>query len=235
MTKKPAKSAKPIDALNVPDEGMWTFDNDNVASNFDAHVRTQLPWYDMATDIVLHMGRHYLPNEGVMYDIGASTGNITKSLREVLEHRKCKAFSIEQSEAFREHFKGFGPFIVSDARTHDFSPFDFASIFLVLMFMTPMKQRELLENLWTRLRPGGAIVVFDKTADFHGYAATVIHRLTIAGKRMTGTPDSDIISKELSLAGVQRPINPEYVFSSLPNYTEIFRYGEFAGWLITKD
>ena len=234
MTKKHAKTTKPIDALAVPAEGMWTFDNDNVASNFDAHVRTQLPWYDMATDIVLHMGRHYLPHEGVMYDIGASTGNITKSLSEVLEHRKCEAYSIEQSEAFREHFKGYGAFIMDDARTHQFDFFDFASIFLVLMFLTPKEQADLMQRLWARLRPGGAIVVFDKTADFHGYAATVIHRLTIAGKRTTGTPDSDIISKELSLAGVQRPINPEYVFRGLPTCTEIFRYGEFAGWLITK-
>jgi tRNA (cmo5U34)-methyltransferase len=79
------------------------------------------------------------------------------------------------------------------------------------------------------VKPGGAIVVFDKCQPVTGYPATVMQRLTLAGKVSAGVDSREIIAKELSLAGAQRPIAP----SELPRgAVEIFRFGEFAGWLI---
>ena len=48
----------------------WTFQNKEVADKFDYHVREQLPWYEIATGLVAHIVRHYLPENGLMYDIG---------------------------------------------------------------------------------------------------------------------------------------------------------------------
>jgi hypothetical protein len=68
------REVKSSDNLVVPAD--WTFKNANVAQNFDQHVREQLPWYELATAIATHFGRHYMPENGLMYDLGASTGNI---------------------------------------------------------------------------------------------------------------------------------------------------------------
>ena len=59
------------DNLKIPTD--WTFKNANVAKHFDDHVREQLPFYDMATQAVEHIGRHYIPHGGLVYDIGRST------------------------------------------------------------------------------------------------------------------------------------------------------------------
>ena len=36
----------------------WTFETSGVAKGFDRHVREQLPWYDLATNAILHVARH---------------------------------------------------------------------------------------------------------------------------------------------------------------------------------
>ena len=56
--------------MDIPRE--WTFENTDVASGFDRHVREQLPWYDLVTGAVAHIARHYIPKDGLVYDIGAS-------------------------------------------------------------------------------------------------------------------------------------------------------------------
>ena len=62
--------------MQIPSEGSWSFDADGIADAFDDHVREQLPWYDLATDALIHIARHYIPEGGIVYDIGASTGNM---------------------------------------------------------------------------------------------------------------------------------------------------------------
>ena len=40
-------------------------------------------------------------------------------------------------------------------------------------------QRELVDELVSNLKPGGAIVIFDRTATFNGYLSQVVNRLTL--------------------------------------------------------
>lgn len=216
--------------LNIP-EGDWTFKNANVAQNFDYHVRQQLPWYDLATGIVAHVGRHYLPEKGRMYDIGASTGNVTKMLRKEIEGRSVDAISLDNSKEMVELWDGVGEIQYADAREYTFQPYDFAVCFLVLMFLSPVEQRRLVDKLVTRINEGGALLIFDKTEAPEGYVGTVLHRLTMAGKIAQGAPADEVIQKELSLAGIQRPIVPTKLLTR-HHAVEVFRFGEFAAWII---
>ena len=68
---------KRVKKLDVPRE--WTFKNRKVAAAFDSHVREQLPWYDIATGIVGHLARSYVPRGGSVVDVGASTGNVGRA------------------------------------------------------------------------------------------------------------------------------------------------------------
>jgi tRNA (cmo5U34)-methyltransferase len=223
---------KSRDKLEVPTD--WTFHSKNVADNFDIHVREQLPWYDLATGMVAHIGRHYLPENGLMYDLGASTGNITHALASELDKRKVKAISIDNAEPMKDVWRGVGDFEVADIREYDYKPYDFCACFLVLMFLPPVQQRQVFEKLYKNLNPGGALVIFDKTASYNGYLGTVMHRVTLAGKVATGVPSEAIVKKELSLAGAQRPIDPDALLFQQYGVKEVFRFGEFAGWVATK-
>lgn len=209
----------------------WTFEAEEIARGFDRHVREQLPWYDLATNAVAHIGRHYIPRNGLVYDIGASTGNIGRACESIIDERQARLVSIEASAEMAALYNGpqRGNLVIADALRHEYEPFDFAACFLTLMFM-PVKERAgFLARLRSLVRPGGAIVIVDKAEASSGYAATVLWRMTLAGKIAAGCDPADIVAKELSLSGVQRPVDLA-IFGA--DAIQFFRFGEFVGYLI---
>lgn len=216
--------------MKMPKEGQWTFEDKSVAQSFDDHVREQLPWYDFATDMIAHFVRHYLPDNGILYDVGASTGNISRSMEEIILHRNAKVIPIEPSKEMAKQYTGLGRVVLEKAEDHCFEKYDVAVLFLTVMFIPISKRRLFFENLISKCKEGGCIIIFDKTAENSGYLSTVVNRLTISGKVKGGASAEDIIKKELSLSGCQRPIeNYEHLGAK-----QIFRFGDFAGWVIEK-
>jgi tRNA (cmo5U34)-methyltransferase len=211
----------------------WTFDSPAVAANFPAHVREQLPWYDLATDAVAQIGRHYIGRGGLVYDIGAATGNIGNALATTIEARDARLVAIEASADMAAAYAGPGRVEVGDAITYRWEPCDFAVCFLTLMFVRPDHVGGLLDGVTDALVPGGALVVVERTTPPQGYASLVLSRMTLAAKRAAGVPADRIIDKELSLSGVQRPVDPQLLASR--GAVEWFRFGDFAGYLIEKD
>ncbi len=109
-------------------------------------------------------------------------------------------------------------------------------------FISETGNRELMEKtamtyfqkLLSNLQPGGCLIVFDKVETSNGYLGTVLHRLTMAGKVSTGVSPEDIIKKELALAGQQRPV-PEHFFQFCgAECHQVFRFGEFGGWVVVR-
>ncbi len=212
----------------------WTFESAAVAKRFEAHVREQLPWYEMLTASVVHIAAHYLPKYGLVYDIGASTGNTARALSPILWDRKAKLVAIEQSrEMAKMFFPPHMPFdftlLIEDALDLTYEPFDVGICLLTLMFMPVASRRSFLARLVSKLKPGGALIVVDKVLTTDAYPSVVLRRLAMKWKLDAGAKAEEIVAKELSLGGVQRPIDVRI----LPkNATQFFQFGEFAGWII---
>lgn len=216
--------------MKIPNEGGWSFDNHGeIAGAFDNHVREQLPWYDLATGACAHIIRHFLPHDGVLYDIGASTGNITKSIKETIKERNIKVFAIEPSQEMVDIYQGEGEVLKERAECVDYERFDVAVLFLSLMFVPVSKREKLLSDLYSKLNKGGCMIIFDKTEPIGGYLSTVMYRLTLAGKVSTGTSPGEIVKKELSLSGVQIPVREE------KHWRLVFKFGDFSGWVVEKE
>ena len=213
----------------IPDD--WTFKSDDVASRFDKHVRDTLPWYDLATHGVAHLIRAYLPNNGLIYDIGASTGNIGRSIADTLKARNATLVAIEPAEEMAERYDAPGTIHTVDANNYPYEQFDVAVLFLVLMFLTSEQRTELINELEHKLNPGGAIIIVDKIEAETGYLGSTLTRWTLRQKELGGINHKEIIEKELSLIGTQRPIRPNH----LDLYTCWLRIGEFAGYIFTND
>ena len=118
--------------MKIPTE--WTFKSSDVAEGFDNHVREQLPWYDLVTDGLRQLARHYIPQNGLVYDIGASTGNMGRALNETLKERNARLVALEESEEMCELYDAPGELVKIDAMDYKFQPFDLGICFLVLMF-----------------------------------------------------------------------------------------------------
>ena len=129
-------------------------------------------------------------------------------------------------------FNGVGELVQIDAIDYEYEQFDVAICFLTIMFIPIDKRLTFLKYLRSKIKHGGALIIFDKTEIATGYLSTVMHRLTIAGKVASGCVPKEIIEKELSLAGVQRPMPYNFINQVMPNAVEVFRFGEFAGYVI---
>jgi tRNA (cmo5U34)-methyltransferase len=214
-------------SLEIPRH--WTFRSREVAEHFDEHVRDSLPWYELATNAVAHFGRHYIPNDGRVYDIGASTGNIGRALRDTLRQRQARFTAIEESLEMAERYQGPPDLVVADAVGFEFEPFDFAVCFLVLMFLPVETRGQFLRRLQALTKPSGALVIVDKVQMPAGYLGTAFSRLTLQQKLAVGAEPEAILRKELSLAGYQRPLDPRMMPDSARAF---FQVGEFTGWIL---
>ncbi|WP_321900043.1 class I SAM-dependent methyltransferase [Paraburkholderia heleia] len=118
----------------------------------------------------------------------------------------------------------------ADALEYAYEPFDVAICFLVLMFLPAGARRDYVRRLCSNVRPGGALIVFDKTdSAAGGYLGTAIHRLTLAGKLAGHASPEAILAKELSISG---PLPWQFMHMTVRAPVEVFRFGEFAGWVI---
>lgn len=205
----------------------WTFHG--FAGEFDAHVQGQLPWYPLASAAVALIARHYIPKGGLVYDLGASTGNVGRVLAPALLERGARLIALEECPDMVAVYDAPGRVLAADMRRFDYQPFDVTVAFLALMFLAVRERRDLLARLRTKVRPGGAIIIVDKEVSPGGYMATVLTRLTWAMKFGTGVPPAEIATKEMQLAGVQRPLRRDELGADA---VEVFRFGDFAGWVI---
>jgi tRNA (cmo5U34)-methyltransferase len=97
------------------------------------------------------------------------------------------------------------------------------------MFIPIKDRKALINSIRANSKRGGVIVVVDKVCDHQGYFATVLKRLTMQFKLQQGAKPEDVLIKEMSLAGVQIPIDPVILGDDAKLF---FRMGEFAGWVI---
>ena len=209
----------------------WSFKNQNIANGFDSHVREQLPWYELATKAVEFIARNYLSEGGTVYDIGASTGNISLALDSLIRERSARLIAVEESWQMVAKYRGHGTMIPANALDVAYENFDVAIFFLTFMFLPIAKRQGFLQQLIQRMNKGGAIIMVEKVNPKDGYVGSVIRRMTMNWKMMAGASPEEIIKKDLSLCGVQRPVCP----SEIGQATEFFKMGEFVGWIIEKE
>lgn len=206
----------------------FKFSGQMIGNNFNSHVREQLPFYEMLTNAVTMIVRNYLPENGLVYDIGASTGNITNNIKEFAISRNATVESIERSEEMAKTWNGYGIIHTANATDFDYQEFDVCICFLVLMFLSIEERKNLLIKLKSKLKKGGVIIIVDKLLVDGGYFGTVMRRLTLDWKLKNGATPEQIITKELSLSGVQRPMTNDELICG----REFFKFGEFVGWVI---
>jgi tRNA (cmo5U34)-methyltransferase len=208
----------------------WTFEARDIAKGFTKHVNQHLPWYPLATNLIKCIVENYIPRGGKLLDIGASRGNITKELESLIYSRDVIAKSFEISKEMVNQFEGCGEILVKDAEEIDES-FDVAICYLTLMFNSVEKRARILDKLRLKMREGGCVIVVEKFDVVEGgYSSTVLRRMTMRQKLDCGVDANEIVDKELSLAGVQRPLR----VAELDEFftTEFFRVGEFRGFIL---
>jgi tRNA (cmo5U34)-methyltransferase len=206
----------------------WTFAAPGLADEFDSYVREQLPFYDLATFAVADIVRLHLPAGGVVVDMGASTGNIGRAIAPVLEARGAHLIAVEPSAEMRAVYSGPGEVVDATAETFEIPcGTDIVVSFLTLAFVPPYARERILTAWQDRIRTGGTVVVVERVA---AEAALTCRHLIHAAKIRAGVSEDDLLAKEVSIAGVLRPL-PLDLIPSLGGCL-FFAYGDFRGYVI---
>lgn len=211
----------------------WNFRDKEVAENFDEHVKSQLPWYDMALDMLAHLITSYAKEHAVIYDFGASTGNLENKIDELIEKRMLHFKPVDYSEEMKKKYKGRTPLIVEDFRDINIESFDVAVCNLSLMFLHPIDRNRFLKKLSESMRDRfSTIIVVDKFISYNNsYLEQVMYKFTMKNK-MKSTSADEILKKELSLSGVQFPIHISEL-EELFFCNQVFQVGNFRGYVLT--
>lgn len=210
--------------------GGWTFDDGELSRDFDAYVREQLPFYDLATLAVADIVRLHLPPGGVVVDMGASTGNVGRAIAGVLEDRMGTLFAVEPSAEMRANYRGPGEVVglkAQDFSAEDWGGADVIVSFLTLAFVPPVERRPLIRRWIEGVQPGGAVVVVERV---QAEPALLCRHLIHAAKARSGSTEADLLSKEVAIAGVLRPLAAD-LLPALGG-SLFFAYGDFRGYVI---
>lgn len=211
----------------------FTFQTKEVAEEFETHVREQLPWYEQVKHIIVYIVRSYVNRNGLIYDIGCSTGNIARSLEKTITKRNVKLIGIDSSKEMLSLCPAIIETYCGDALTYEYKEYDIAILFLVGMFFDSNKRKDFLEKLYRTKKRNGVMIIVDKFAasdsESNGYFSTVMNRFNMLLKLENKLGAEEILNKELSLSGIQIPLQ----YEELPGKPiEFFRMGEFRGFVI---
>jgi tRNA (cmo5U34)-methyltransferase len=204
------------------------FTFNGIANDFDQHITEQLPWYNMIKDIVCYIIRSYTNRNGIIYDIGCSTGNVIKGLENTIKERNIKVIGIDNEREMLQLYPDEGIKECADCLVYDYKPYDVSLLFLVCQFLDSNKRKDFLYKLYNEKKKNGIMIVVDKFKSC-GYFSTVMNRFNILLKLKNNLNANDILNKELSLSGIQIPLN----YNELPGKKiEFFRIGDFRGYVI---
>lgn len=226
--------------------GEWRF-NDEVSRAFDSHVRKSVPLYDEIQRMVVELSEYFVSDEGVVYDLGSSTG---ETLYHLAAHHSGKEnlelIGVELSESMIEEArrKIESPnvrFRRSNILDIDFSPApDLVTSLFTLQFLRLSERRQLLAQLAGAMVEGGALIMVEKTRGNTAAFEDMWTELYWDFKARQGLTPEQILEKAGSLRGVLNPLTQEENLkllhqSGFDHVEPFFKWYNWTGFLAVKN
>ncbi|NEA78028.1 methyltransferase domain-containing protein [Actinospica acidiphila] len=198
------------DAIALPGEA-WSFAGP-VADHFDTHVARSVPQYEAGHHIITALSGHFLPPGGTLYDIGCSTGALLAALDHTHRSRDVRLIGVDNEpdmvRAARRRFtdRADVTIVQADARTLEWRPADVIAAHYSVQFAPVADRPALLAAMHTALRPGGALLWFEKTLAPTPHLQDVVGQAYADHKLSQGYTPAEVLGKARSLRGVLAPL-----------------------------
>jgi len=229
------------DAISA-DKGRWSFSG-KVSKTFDEHVDRSVPFYKEGHQLIVDMQEYFLQEESVCYEIGCSTGSLTKLLSENNTNEKTKYFGIDNVKEMIEvaetkNIKN-AEFLVEDIATYKLNNSDLILSYYTIQFIKPQLRQDVIDKIYNSLNWGGGFFLFEKVrandARFQDYLNSSYNEF----KLRNNFTESEIFSKTRSLNGVLEPFSSQGNIdmlkrSGFSDIICIFKYLNFQGFLAIK-
>ncbi|MGV3344448.1 carboxy-S-adenosyl-L-methionine synthase CmoA [Enterobacteriaceae bacterium LUAb1] len=195
----------PIDKL-----GDWTFD-ERVAEVFPDMIQRSVPGYSSIISMIGMLAERFVTPGSQVYDLGCSLGAATLSVRRHIRVNNCRIIAVDNSpsmtERCRRHLDAFRAQTPVEVREADIRTVAIENASLVILnftlqFLAPADRQPLLDNIFTGLKPGGALVLSEKFSFEDAHTGELLFNMHHDFKRANGYSELEISQKRSMLENV---------------------------------
>lgn len=216
------------------------FSFDTIQS-FDNHILQSIPNYDVLFNSIVRLSDYFKDEKKVIYDVGASTGNLLKYLHRVSGYTG-KMVGIDISKNLLPKNDDKYPNIVFEE--HDLTlPYAFKDACLVfsvftLQFLPKEARKPLLRSIFNGLQSGGALIIAEKVYNESGMFQDMFTSTYYDFKKENFT-EKEIFDKERSLRTMLKPNTEQENLDMLQDvgFTKIgkfYHYFNFTAYICVK-
>ncbi|MFL0082033.1 methyltransferase domain-containing protein [Tenacibaculum maritimum] len=222
----------------------WSFSGE-VPKNFDNHVGKSVPMYKEGHDLVCRLSDFFLADGSKCYEIGSSTGELTKKIAEHNVYKKINFIGIdpiiEMVDVANEKCKDISniSFNCDDILSVELEKSDLIISYYTIQFIKPRVRQLVFNKIYESLNWGGAFILFEKVRAGDARFQDIMTALYTDYKLEQGYTEQEIVSKTRSLKGVLEPFSTQGNIDLLKragfvDITSVFKYVSFEGFLAIK-
>jgi len=222
----------------------FAFDG-NTAEVFDDMLHRSVPMYGQIQSMVVALAAAFVRDNGVVFDLGCSTGTTLIALASALKGRNARLIGIDSSQPMldRAAEKAQGlpiewlPLHIDEQI--NLAPCDVAILTLTLQFIRPLQRQTLLRRICESITPGGCLILVEKVLTDDPAFARLFIDLYHDYKAAHGYSQLEIAQKREALENVLVPYRAAENIEMLrrSGFTEVetfFRWFNFAGFVAKK-
>lgn len=193
----------------------FTF-NDKVAEVFDDMLARSVPNYHQVIAMTGDLLKKFLKEGDIVCDLGCSTGQALITLAQQLRPQKLCFLGLDNSPAMLKKAR-LKAELYSLKKTIDFQLADIISAELpscgaftlnyTMQFLRPLQRQDFLKKIYTALRPGGVLIMAEKTISSHTAINEAFIELYHNFKRDQGYSELEIARKRESLENILIPFS----------------------------
>lgn len=196
--------------------GDFRFDS-KVADVFDDMLNRSVPCYRMVIEMISAILARFLQPGDRVFDLGCSTGETLVELARKLHHLRLAFTGIDNSPAMLEKAGHKAEMFALDANL-EFREADIADLALpprtgavimnyTLQFINPAKRLTFISAVHKALRPGGLIIISEKTISPELETNRAYIDFYLEFKRRNGYSETEISRKRQALENVLIPFS----------------------------
>ena len=219
----------------------------NVHKNFEKHVKKSVPFYEEGHDIICKLSSFFLVNKSVVYDLGCSTGKLTRDISRYNKDLQIKIYGIDSEPKMVKHSlkllnqktKKHISYKKSELTDIKFKKSDIIISYYTIQFIKPKFRQKIFDKIYKSLNYGGAFILFEKVRGSDARFQDIFTQIYHEFKRDQGFSKDQIYNKAISIRGVLEPFtskaNVDYMKrAGFKDITSIVKYCSFEGFLAIK-
>jgi tRNA (cmo5U34)-methyltransferase len=188
----------------------WTFAG-STPDHFNQHVNRSIPLYAEGHDLICGLIDFFSRPKATIVDVGCSTGTLLAKLAQKpnLGDTQLVGMDIE-ADMVRTARRTCAEFSNVEIRQGDAinAPYENSSaviMYYTLQFVPKGDRRPIMQRVFDGLRPGGALLLFEKTLCANVRLQDMLNQLYMDFKQRNGFDTEEIYNKTRSLRSVMEP------------------------------